>query len=212
MNPDDPRHGRRAGYIAGCRSECCSEPHRRYQKRSTLRRQREGSQIISAHRVLARTMWWNARGVSLAAICAAAGSGEGTLSEIINGRDTCLKMTERRVLAFGWPDLPDETLIYADMTRLRIYSLMAAGHPLKWITAQVGPGLPISGRWRTQERIALGAARRVMAIYEAAPLSGPSKQTLTAARNRGHRHPLAWDDPGEPGMPRGWNPWAEVAA
>lgn len=33
MTHDDPRHGTWAGYVAGCRSDCCREAARLYQKR-----------------------------------------------------------------------------------------------------------------------------------------------------------------------------------
>lgn len=33
MSPDDPRHGRSAGYIAGCRGQCCWKAKQRYDKR-----------------------------------------------------------------------------------------------------------------------------------------------------------------------------------
>jgi hypothetical protein len=209
----DHRHGTRAGYIAGCRQPCCGDPHRRYQKRSRLRLLREGTQIVPAHRVLARALWWRARGVSLNGICAAAGVGFGTLDELVTGhRDVCLKSTERAILAVTWDDLPDTALCYADLTRLRVFSLMAAGHRLEWICEQVGPGLPLRGKWRTQDRVTVGVARRVLNTYQRAPLDGPNKQVATKARNRGHRHPLAWDDPEVPAMPTDWSPFLEVAA
>jgi hypothetical protein len=33
MSTDDPRHGTYAGYVAGCRNDCCRTAARRYQKR-----------------------------------------------------------------------------------------------------------------------------------------------------------------------------------
>src|SRR5690606_5530104 len=100
MTPDDPRHGTRAGYIAGCRLACCGDPHYRYQKRSRLRLMREGSQIVSGATTLERVAWWDARGVSVNALTDAAGLGYGTLAELVGGeRDVCLRSTERGILA-----------------------------------------------------------------------------------------------------------------
>lgn len=211
--PDDRRHGERAGYLAGCRDLCCTEPNFRYQKRSRIRFQREGTQIVPAAPVVERVAWWAQRGVSTSGINAAAGVGDGTIRELVSGeRDVCLKSTLTAVLAVGWDDLPDRALCAADLTRARIYSLMAAGHPLRWICEQAGDGLPFSGRWRAQARVTLATARTIQRVYDAAPLAGPSKITSVKARNKGHRHPLAWDDPGVPAMPFGWTPLQPAAA
>lgn len=207
----DHRHGSRAGYLAGCRDDCCRVPNIRYQKRSRVRRELEGLQTVSSHRLIARALWWNQRGVSAQGITDAAGLGYGTLAEAMSGdRAVCLKSTEAAILAVTWDTLHPRSLCNADLTRLRIYSLMAAGHPLAWIAAEVGDGLPISGRWRQQARVTVATARSVMAVYAAAPLDGPSAQTRAKARNRGHQHPLAWDDPGVPAMPTGWSPYLDV--
>ncbi len=207
ITPDDRRHGSRAGYLAGCRHTCCTEPNFRYQKRSKIRFQREGTQIVPAAPVRKRVAWWAERGVSINALTAAANLGSGTISELITGeRDHCLKGTVRAVLAVRWEHLPDHALCGADLTRARVYSMMAAGHPLDWICEQAGEGFPKSGVWRSQERVTLGTARALQAVYDAAPLEGPSRASAVKARNKGHDHPLAWDDPGVPAMPFGWSP------
>lgn len=211
MTPDDPRHGARAGYIAGCRETCCSIPHGRYQKRSRLRLLREGSQIIPATATIERAAWWAARGVSINALCDAAQLGYGTLAEMVAGeRDVCLRSTERGILGVTWNDLDDRALCYSGMTQRRLYSLMASGHTLAWITERVGDGLPISGRWRVQARVTLSLARKVAELSAAAPPLGPSVITATKARNRGHLPIAAWEDPGDPAMPLKWKP-AKVA-
>lgn len=206
MTPDDPRHGKRRGYVAGCREDCCRNPHLHYQKRSTLRRYREGSQIVSAADVITRIDWWGRRGVGRSAIGKAARLGEGTLAEIMTGeRDVCLRSTRAAVLAVSWDDLPANSLCNADITRHRIQSLMAAGHPLSWICERT-PGLSAGGRWRRQACVTVGLARAVDRTYRAAPLDGPSRITLVKARNRGIPHPLGWDDPGDLAMPHNWTP------
>ncbi len=210
ITENDPRHGRRSGYLAGCREECCTEPNFRYQKRSKIRLQREGTQIVPAAPVVERIAWWAERGVSMSGITKAAGIGEGTIRELVSGeRDLCLKGTRNAVLAVGWDDLPDRVLCAADLTRARIYSMMAAGHRLEWIIEQSGNRLPFSGRWRQQDRVTVATARVIQQVYAAAPLAGTSKITASKARNKGHLHPLGWDDPGVPAMPFGWAPAAE---
>lgn len=207
ITPNDPRHGHRAGYLAGCRSDCCRRPNIRYQKRSRVRLQLEGPQVVPAHAVVRRADWWARRGVSGNALANAAGVAPSTLTELIaDERDVCLKSTARAILSVRWDHLPDEALCNAELTRVRVYSMMAAGHPLRWITDEAGPGLPFGGRWRHQARVTLATARAVLDLYDRAPLAGPSKITAAKAQNRGYGHPLSWDDPHVPAAPAGWRP------
>lgn len=205
MTPDDPRHGQRAGYIAGCRNECCRVPHLRYQKRSSLRRLREGSQYVPPGRTLNRLAWWASHGVTPRGLAMGAGISESILQGIIREGFRPTKETERRTLAVIWDDLPDTALVNADITRARIYSLMAAGHPLIWICEHT-PGLNVGGKWRDQPRVTLGLARAVQKLYDSAPIAGSSKGTAAKAQRRGHQPPAAWDDPRTPAMPSGWKP------
>ena len=212
ITASDRRHGTRAGYLAGCRTSCCTEPNFRYQKRSKIRLQREGTQIVPAGPVVDRLQWWIDRGVSPSAVTKAAGVGDGTLRDLLAGHhDLCLKSTRAAVLAVDWDALPDRGLCFADLTRARVHSMMAAGHPLEWICGEAGRGLPMRGRWRNQARVTVATARIVRDIYDRAPLEGPSKITATKARNAGHLHPLAWEDPGVLSMPAGWAPAASAA-
>lgn len=207
MSPDDPRHGHRAGYIAGCRDECCSVPHSRYQKRSRLRLLEEGSQIISSAKTMRRVAWWADRGVGINALCLSAGLGYGTLAEHMAGeRDVCLRTTERAIHAVTWDMLPPSTLVYSGMTQRRLYSLMASGHTLEWISNEVTTGLSTGGRWRKQQRMYLSLARAVAEVARTAPTDGPSLMSAAKVRRRGHLPLAAWEDPGTPAEPRDWQP------
>lgn len=205
MDPNDPRHGERKGYIAGCREDCCRKPHVRYQKRSTLRRHREGSQVVDATPVLERLNWWADHGISRNALHRAADLGEGTLAELCLGERTVIyKSNARKVLAVTWDDLPGSALCNAPLTLARIRSMMAAGHPLQWI-ADNAPGISVGGKWRYQSRVTLRLARSVQSLYATAPLTGPSKITAVKARNSGALHPFAWEDLPAPAAPKGWS-------
>lgn len=207
MSPDDPRHGQRSGYVAGCRQECCAVAHSRYQKRARLRALEEGPQLISSACTVKRLQWWADRGVGLDAVRVAAGLGYGTLAEHMAGeRDECLRSTERAILAVTWATLPASTLVLAGMTQRRIFSLMASGHTLAWITSQIDGRLPIGGAWRKQERFSLSLARAIADVAANAPATGPSTISATKVRSRGHLPIIAWDDPGTPAEPRGWQP------
>lgn len=209
MTPDDPRHGTRAGYIAGCRNDCCRDVHLRYQKQSKLRYHREGTQVVDAAPVVNRLRWWYRRGISRNALCRAADLGEGTLLDVWEGRRSVIYKSNRdKVLAVTWDDLPDNSLAYAELTRVRIGSLMAAGHTLGWIAGNVRD-LSVGGKWREQERVTIRLAKDVRDLYATAPLDGPSKGTATKARKR-YPHPLAWDDDGDLAKPLTWQPHGEV--
>lgn len=200
---DDPRHGSRAGYLAGCKKQCCRGPHRAYQKAMKYRRHVEGPQIVDAAPTIARLAWWAERGVGHDPIANAANLGGGTLSELSTGeRDLCLRSTARATLAVTWDDLSGRALCSADLTRARLHSLQAAGHRFDWVTDQLP--VPLSNRWRNTSRIAVDVARAVADLYRAAPLSGGSLMTQGKARAAGHVHPLAWDDPGTPAEPPAW--------
>ena len=193
--------------MAGCRDECCAAAHSRYQKRARLRVLEEGPQIVSSERAVKRLEWWAERGVGLDAVRIAAGLGYGTLAEHVAGeRHECLRSTERAILAVTWQMLPPSTLVYAGMTQRRVFSMMASGHTLAWITSQIGGGLPIGGAWRKQERFSLSLARAIADLAVAAPTTGPSTISATKVRSRGHLPLVAWDDPGTPAEPRDWQP------
>jgi hypothetical protein len=53
MSPDDKRHGTNAGYVAGCREECCRRPHMRELKAWRLSGPRMVSSIGTRRRIQA---------------------------------------------------------------------------------------------------------------------------------------------------------------
>lgn len=200
---DDPRHGRRAGFVAGCEDACCRKADRAYAKASKYRRHVEGSQFVDVAPVLDRLAWWADRGVVAGPLARAAHLGNGTLAELVAGhRDVCLRSTARAVLAVTWTHVDDRATCNPDLTRARLRSLMAAGHKLDWILENLS--VPLTNRWRKTSRIHVGTARAVAALYRAAPLAGDSTMSKGKALKAGHVHPLAWDDPGTPAEPSDW--------
>lgn len=205
VSPDDPRHGSRIGYNAGCHEACCLTPHTAYQKRSRLRRLREGSQYIPATRVQKRLGWWSQYGVTAHAVSVGAGLSNCTLTAIKGGRVE--RSTERAVLAVTWDDLPGSALVNARLTRYRLYSLMAGGRPLHELDELLPQHRLVGGKWREQDRVRLHFARAVQRVFiELALVPVEAGQTASKARRRGVMVPMAWDDPGLPAMPRGWQP------
>jgi hypothetical protein len=164
---------------------------------------REGGQHVDTALLRHRLEAWSKYGVTPRALCLAAGLSEDALQEAVRTGRRVLKNTHRSLMALTWDDLDDTALVNAELTRQRVYSMMAAGHSLVWICERVD-GLNVGGKWRQQDRIKLGLARGVMRLYHEAPLDGPSRQTATKARRAGAAHPLAWDDPGIPAAETGW--------
>lgn len=206
MTPDDPRHGKRSGYLAGCKEHCCRIANFRDIKARRLRVLREGPLRVDPAPVAEVLRYWDVRGVNAHAIAAAAGIAADSLHTIMNGGHQRILLSNlRKVVAVTEDDLPPCTLLYADLSRTRIFSMMAAGHPLLWICDQI-PTLLYGGKWRAQERVKVATAREIRDAYNAASSFGPSAFTAARARGAGYLLPAAWDDPGMLTMPKDWKP------
>lgn len=193
MTPD--RHGTDVGYsIDGCRDECCTKAHRRAQKERTLFRLRNGSCRYTQEELRDVLDPWLSMGVTLHTLAEAVGK--------CSDRLLTTKLVQRETFAafaaLTEDDLPANSRVPADLTRRRIYSLMAAGHLLN--------DMPIAakGHWRKANLIEIGIARNVRAYYRANEFKlGPSDYTATRTKNAGHLPPLSWDDPDTLAWPDG---------
>lgn len=191
---DDPRHGTNAGSVAGCDCTPCSDARRRFKKQYELRLL-AGERIRYTPDEVAEIIGpWIRMGFTENAIRTAAGLSPG---HPLLG--TTIKATSyHAIAALTDTDFDAAAIIPSDLTKRRIGSLMAVGHPLK--------DMPINacGLWRTRDRIACGIARGIRDYYAAHEFQiGPSRITATKARNAGHVPPLAWDDPRTVAWPTG---------
>jgi hypothetical protein len=73
MSPDDPRHGTNAGYIAGCRKECCRTPSSRYSKRLKYEHLQGRRRTVESWRAVRRLDALACLGWSRGAVAAAMG-------------------------------------------------------------------------------------------------------------------------------------------
>lgn len=187
MSPDDPRHGTSAGYVAGCRNECCRLPRMRQQKATRFRVHRGEPTYRQAEEVSQVIAPWLHMGLSHSAILEAA----GLKNDHALRQNRVLASTYDRLAAVTEDSLPARASIWSDLTKRRIFSLMAAGHRLV--------DMPINSRgaWRDRDRTLVSIARSVRDYYAAREFQlGPSTQTATRARGTGHKPPMSWDDPG----------------
>lgn len=216
MRPDDPRHGRYAGYQAHVHSgdspvlcEPCLAARRRRDKADRLRVARGIPALVDGTVALAAVQEWLHMGVSPTVLdrCVANPSG-GIVVRLISGDIHAVRLsTLARLRAVAEVDLPDSARVYADLTRYRIYSLMAAGH------TQRGLGINPRGHWRSRDRITIGQVRRMRDTYrrlEQQP--GDNANTAARALNRGILPPAGWDDPNTLAWPRGWPQPGETPA
>lgn len=201
MTPDDTRHGTHAGYVAGCRNECCLLARRRARKQRDLYRHRSGTGCRIPHDTFRTAVEpWLLLGLSPYALEEATGVGS-RIADILRDRSDVLRTTYRAVKAMTEDDIPDAAKVYTHLTRTRIDSLMAAGHRL------VDMPINARGQWRSREFIAVDTARKIRDYYAAHEFEiGPDRHTAARALNRGARLPLAWDDPGTLAWPGGRPP------
>lgn len=221
MTPDDPRHGKNAGYLAHyADGETPCDPCRRgrYRDQKHLRMARaRGERLTFTADELRRVVQpWLDQGFTPMALAKAVGDHTGCQGKCLCGRSSLASSLQtghpvrrdliRRAAAITEDSFPDSVKIPADLTRTRIYSLMAAGHPLATF-----PDLVLTGGWRRYANTSLGTARAVREVFQRLEATvGPATGSASKARRAGYLPPLAWDDPGTLAWPKGWDPTPAV--
>jgi transcriptional regulator with XRE-family HTH domain len=199
MNADDPRHGKRSGYLAGCRCDPCWTAHRRYCKAYTLDGRRRTVPAERAQEHVTTLL----DHMTIRGIAEAAGVSQVTVRKVLEGgrihaRTSAKVLAVRPVLAGAWVPI-------RGITR-RVQALNALGWSLRVIAENAG--LSES----ELQNIANGANRFVMTntadaihrVYEDMSMrlpravTRPERSAVGRARNsaaaRGFVPPLAWDD------------------
>lgn len=204
MRADDPRHGTNAGYLTHYRDgerPCtpCADGRAIAKKRAAYERHRGVKVVHSAGEVALVIAPWLRMGLTLGAVAVAAGLGEsasGTIYQVLREDRPVRRSTYNALAGVVEKDIADTAKIDADLTKRRVYSLMAIGHRVS--------DMPIltRGAWRSRDKISVGTARDMRAYYAENEFKiGPNRQGQSRARNRGWKPPLAWDDPGTLGWP-----------
>lgn len=207
MTPADPRHGSRAGYQAHRKAgqDACARCLRGRAREDKIVRydHHRGVQFeYTPAQVLEVLYPWLAMGLSYYAIGNAAGLGgqQGArLGERLAENRCFRRSTYQALAAVTEDDFFPGAHVYAHLTRARVYSLMAAGHPLRH--------MPIleTGQWRHRRFVEAEYARSIRDHFAALQHTpGPSAVSAGRARMAGHLVPAAWDDPGTLAWPLGW--------
>jgi putative intracellular protease/amidase len=195
MKPDDPRHGKKSGYNEHYRDgerpcQPCIEA-RYYARKRVIGDQLRGERMFyTSAEVNELVAPWLTMGLTLGAISVAAqfGSQRGTrLREVLlTEGNTVRRGTYHRLAAVTEADFAPDAKVYADLTRTRVYSLMAIGH--RQIDLPINPG----GHWRTRTHTTVETARNVREFYAAHEFAiGPCAHTLSRARHPRHTPPKA---------------------
>jgi hypothetical protein len=211
LAPDDPRHGKVAGYSAGCICSGCRKAKTVYEKHR-IRQQAYGRwhPWVDAEPVRAHIRQLAKHNVGWEQVARLAGVAEGTVRNILRGRGgrpparRCRPWTAEAILAVQptLDDLSDYTMVDSTGTVRRLRALVALGRPME----HLGRMLPLSHEHvRTVIRrnpsglVTAGFARAVRDLYEQLSMTVPPdtwvhRRAANFAARQGWVPPLAWDD------------------
>jgi hypothetical protein len=208
VNADDPRHGKRAGYLAGCHDDCCAIPNRRWTKRYRLQAARNGGRTtVPAEPIKAHVLELQ-KSMSLCSIGKASGTSSAQLSRVLQGVHARMRTATAAAIMAVRPDNPvGGHYISAIGSRRRLQALAAIGYSFERLAPRLGGyGTTNMRILAYQERpwITSDVAIRIKTAYDELSMQLPAapdrfhQASITKARNRakaqGWVPPLAWDD------------------
>ena len=218
MSPDDQRHGKRSGYLAGCKCAPCSDANRFWVKRYRYRAAKNGGRTtvdaapVRAHLLtLADTM-------SLTAIVVASGVSRSSIRRVRLGEIKRLRPVTAKALMSVKPYQEGLGGHYVDArgTRRRLQALHALGYSLERMEKLTGFSKSNLRQvvFGDRKYVFGDTADKVRAAYEIHSMRLPEAANrveqghITKARNRAKRLgwpvPLAWDDIDHDPDPKGW--------
>lgn len=199
-------HGTRACYLRGCDRPECARAARRYCKEYRMRILADPTCTgVPAGPAAEHTAQLHARGMSYAAIAAAAGVSESTVKRLARQRKTS-RATAAAILAVTVHTPADTHWVPALGSARRIQALHTLGYSYQYLAPLVGLTSQ-NLRFLTigeHRRVASDTAARIAAAYDLLCMTpraaatryeqgAASRSRATAARN-GWVPPLAWDD------------------
>lgn len=208
MTPADPRHGTRAGYVAGCRTDCCAVPNRKWVKQYRLNALRNGGRTTVPTEHVRQHVLHLQQTMSLVAIGKASGTSSAQLSRLLHGVHARMHTKTAAAILSVRPDANvGGHYVSAIGAQRRLQALVALGYSFEQLEPYFG------GYGRANLRIvALGnrqwitsrTATKIKAVYDELwdkPPVGTNQQergwvtrTKRRAAKLGWAGPLAWDD------------------
>lgn len=217
---DDPRHGKRSGYLAGCRQQCCIKANATWVKAYRYRASKAGGSTTLDAAPVREHLLKLSEAMSLSSIHIASGVSRSSVRRIRLGEIKRIHPKTARALLAVKPYAADVGKHYVDArgTRRRLQALHALGYPMDQIERITGFSKTNLSKviYGHRSWVTGDTAEKVRAAYEAACMRLPDSPDrivrghITKARERarslGWAPPLAWDDIDRdpaPHMPRG---------
>lgn len=225
LPPDDPRHGERRGYLAGCREDCCraasneymadysSDPewrarqakfnkvsrhHRHQLARQGIDHSMRPAQPVRDHVQALLDIGWTA--TALAAVHG--GVSHGAISQLMRvGNETVQHKTSTLLdlpYTLNVPDrVPDGLKVPLLGVQRRFQALLALGWTNADMAAEGGSSVRLN--LSAHRHISARNWRRANNVYlKLSSTPGPSDRTRNQARRLGYAAPAAWDNIDDP--------------
>jgi hypothetical protein len=206
MDELDPRHGTRAGYLAGCRQHDCADANRRYCKQRRNKVHQTGPLTVPTHRAQAHLQELQ-KYVSLSALESAGNISRGHMTQILNGTIKRIgRHTEHAILTIPLNEITGNRWVKATGARRRLQALHALGYSFERIARECKSAKQLMATIARNDREWLTADmdRRIREVYDQLSMKLPDAATphlqvgITKSRNRaqqlGWAPPLAWND------------------
>ncbi|MCX4863499.1 MULTISPECIES: hypothetical protein [unclassified Streptomyces] len=202
MNRTEPQHGERRCYLRGCRRPECEQANYRYMSRLRLDNARGQHRRIASTQTIAHVERLIANGWNQTQIASAAGLGERTVGQLLQGRAYVYVGTARSILAIhvGPPPYTPRN-VDATGSRRRIQALVAIGWPLNQLAPRVGLNVFALGHIANGDLQQVRSTTAALITRHYRQLSrtpGENVRARKMAQKRGWHGPLAWDDIDDP--------------
>ena len=208
MTPDDPRHGKRSGYLAGCGNDCCRIANARWTKQYRHAASRNGGRTTVPAEPIRQHVLQLQKTMSLTSIGTASGTSSPQLSRLIRGQHTRMwRKTAAALLAVRPDSHVGGHYVLAVGAQRRIQALAALGYSFEHLDKHLGGygrGNISHIAYGRRTWITSDIAVRVKAAFDELAMQLPPATTrsyrsgVTRTQNRakalGWAPPLAWDD------------------
>lgn len=212
MTPDDPRHGKRAGYLAGCDQPCCTVPNSRWLKQYKLAAQRNGGRTTIDPAPVRQHLQMLQKRMTLGAIAGVTHSSASHLRKILDGQPAPMRRElAARILALKVTTPVGRHWVDATGARRRIQALAVIGYSFERVADHVETCGPFNLREiacgkramvRSETNACIAAAYRKLLRTPFAPRNSYERAGMIRIQQRaaaaGWVSGLAWDHIDDP--------------